>query len=113
MAEVLVLVDHVDGEIKKNTYEMLTAARRLGEPSAVVVGKPGTRSPHSYGRSIDINPWENPYHSARGVVPNTWWVSRSHPQVAWRSSGHTVVKLLARYGLRWTYGLSDKHHFDA
>lgn len=78
-----------------------------------VVGKPGTRSPHSYGRSIDINPWENPYHSARGVVPNTWWVSRSHPQVAWRSSGHTVVKLLARYGIRWTYGLSDKHHFDA
>jgi electron transfer flavoprotein alpha subunit len=42
MSEVLVLVDHVDGEIKKNTYEMLTAARRLGEPSAVVVGTPGT-----------------------------------------------------------------------
>jgi electron transfer flavoprotein alpha subunit len=42
MSEVLVLVDHVDGEIKKNTYEMLTAARALGEPSAVVVGTPGT-----------------------------------------------------------------------
>ena len=42
MSEVLVLVDHVDGEIKKNTYEMLTAARGLGEPSAVVVGAPGT-----------------------------------------------------------------------
>ena len=38
MAEVLVLVDHVDGEIKKATYELLTAARALGEPSAVVVG---------------------------------------------------------------------------
>jgi electron transfer flavoprotein alpha subunit len=44
MAEVLVLVDHVDGEIKKNTYEMLNAARRIGEPSAVVVGTPGTTS---------------------------------------------------------------------
>ena len=42
MAEVLVLVDHVEGEIKKSTYELLTAARRLGEPSAVVVGAPGT-----------------------------------------------------------------------
>jgi electron transfer flavoprotein alpha subunit len=42
MAEVLVLVDHVDGEIKKVTYELLTAARTLGEPSAVVVGAPGT-----------------------------------------------------------------------
>ena len=27
MAEVLVLVDHVEGEIKKATYELLTAAR--------------------------------------------------------------------------------------
>ncbi|OQO92158.1 electron transfer flavoprotein subunit alpha/FixB family protein [Saccharomonospora piscinae] len=42
MAEVLVLVDHVDGEVKKVTYELLTAARALGEPSAVVVGSPGT-----------------------------------------------------------------------
>ncbi|MGP4018004.1 electron transfer flavoprotein subunit alpha/FixB family protein [Saccharopolyspora sp. 5N708] len=42
MAEVLVLVDHVDGEVKKVTFELLTAARRLGEPSAVVVGEPGT-----------------------------------------------------------------------
>ena len=41
MAEVLVLVDHVEGEIKKATYELLTAARALGEPSAVVVG-PGS-----------------------------------------------------------------------
>ena len=38
MAEVLVLVDHVEGEIKKATYELLAAARALGEPSAVVVG---------------------------------------------------------------------------
>ena len=38
MAEVLVLVDHVDGEVKKVTLELLTAARALGEPSAVVVG---------------------------------------------------------------------------
>lgn len=42
MAEVLVLVDHVEGEIKKSTFELLTAARGLGEPAAVVVGTPGT-----------------------------------------------------------------------
>jgi electron transfer flavoprotein alpha subunit len=41
MAEVLVLVDHLEGEIKKSTYELLTAARSLGEPAAVVVGAPG------------------------------------------------------------------------
>ena len=41
MAEVLVLVDHLEGEIKKSTYELLTAARSLGEPAAVVVGTAG------------------------------------------------------------------------
>ena len=42
MSEVLVLVDHVDGEVKKVTHELLTAARALGEPVAVVVGGAGT-----------------------------------------------------------------------
>jgi electron transfer flavoprotein alpha subunit len=42
MSEVLVLVEHADGEVKKVTYELLTAARALGEPAAVVVGAPGT-----------------------------------------------------------------------
>jgi electron transfer flavoprotein alpha subunit len=38
MAEVLVLVDHVDGTVRKTTSELLTIARRLGEPSAVFIG---------------------------------------------------------------------------
>ena len=38
MAEVLVLVDHTDGEVKKVTLELLTLAARLGEPAAVFVG---------------------------------------------------------------------------
>ena len=38
MAEVLVLVDHVDGTVKKVTTELLTLARTLGEPAAVFVG---------------------------------------------------------------------------
>ena len=42
MAEVLVAVEHVDGELKKVTLELLTAARALGEPSAVVFGDAGT-----------------------------------------------------------------------
>jgi electron transfer flavoprotein alpha subunit len=39
MAEVLVLVDHADGTVRKTTSELLTIARRLGEPSAVFVGE--------------------------------------------------------------------------
>lgn len=42
MAEVLVLVEHADGAVKKVTSELITAARALGEPSAVVVAAPGT-----------------------------------------------------------------------
>jgi len=42
MSEVLVLVDHADGEVKKVTFELLTAARRVGDAAAVVVGAPGT-----------------------------------------------------------------------
>ncbi|MCW2736434.1 electron transfer flavoprotein subunit alpha/FixB family protein [Nocardioides sp.] len=40
MSEVLVVIDHVDGEVKKPTFELLTIARRLGEPSAVFFGSP-------------------------------------------------------------------------
>lgn len=43
MAEVLVLVDHANGEVKKPAAEMLTIARRLGEPSAVFIG-PGAET---------------------------------------------------------------------
>ena len=45
MAEVLVLVEHGEGSVKKVTLELLTAARELGEPAAVVVGAPGSAAP--------------------------------------------------------------------
>jgi electron transfer flavoprotein alpha subunit len=45
MAEVLVLVEHAEGALKKVTAELITAARVLGEPAAVVVGAPGTAAP--------------------------------------------------------------------
>jgi len=38
MADVLVLVDHVDGVVGKPTLELLTLAARIGSPVAVVLG---------------------------------------------------------------------------
>ena len=38
MAEVLVLAEHAGGSVKKVTCELLTAARRLGEPAVVWAG---------------------------------------------------------------------------
>ena len=51
MAEILVLVDHVDGSVKKVTLELLTLARSLGEPSAVFVGE---GEPHVDGEPGDL-----------------------------------------------------------
>jgi electron transfer flavoprotein alpha subunit len=47
MAEVLVVVEHSAGAPKKVTLELLTLARTLGEPAAVVLGEPGTVAPLS------------------------------------------------------------------
>ncbi|GAA0846751.1 electron transfer flavoprotein subunit alpha/FixB family protein [Streptosporangium amethystogenes subsp. fukuiense] len=38
MSEILVLVEHVEGQVKKVTLELLTLARKLGAPSAVWTG---------------------------------------------------------------------------
>ena len=42
MAEILVLVEHAGGEVKKVTGELLTLARNFGEPAAVWAG-PGAQ----------------------------------------------------------------------
>ncbi len=38
MSEILVLVDHTEGTVRKTTSELLTLARRLGTPAAVFFG---------------------------------------------------------------------------
>lgn len=93
-------------------YASMSAGNTSAFNCRDVTGRPGVRSPHSYGRSLDVNTWENPYRSARGIVPNTWWQSHSHPRVAWRSTSHPVVELMRRHGFRWTYGNGDTQHFD-
>jgi electron transfer flavoprotein alpha subunit len=45
MAEVLVVVEAAGDAVKKVTLEMLTMARALGEPSAVVLGGEGAAAP--------------------------------------------------------------------
>lgn len=39
MAEVLVLVDHTSGIVSRPTLELLTLARRIGDPAAVFLGE--------------------------------------------------------------------------
>jgi electron transfer flavoprotein alpha subunit len=85
MAKVLVLVEAVDGVVRKPTLELLTLARRLGEPAAVVLGRGADQAAATLGEygaatvySVDA-PEVNDYlvagkaaalaHIARSVQP--------------------------------------------
>ncbi len=50
MGQVLVVVDHVDGVVKKPTTELLTIARRMGEPVAVFLGQGSANALDTLGR---------------------------------------------------------------
>ncbi len=50
MAEVLVLADHAGGRLRKATAELLTFARRLGEPSAVHIGPGAEAAQKTYAK---------------------------------------------------------------
>ncbi|MFL6108206.1 MAG: M15 family metallopeptidase, partial [Marmoricola sp.] len=78
----------------------------------VVTGGHGTRSPHAYGTAIDLNPFENPFHSEHGWLPNRWWVSHRAGNYTWRSSSAQVVRIMRSSGFTWTYRMSDSQHFD-
>ncbi|GGF30766.1 hypothetical protein GCM10011519_00260 [Marmoricola endophyticus] len=78
-----------------------------------VTGRPGVNSPHSTGYAVDINTFENPYHTVKdGWLPNTWWPARSFGLIAWRSQSAVVVSIMRRSGFAWTYGTQDSQHFD-
>ena len=95
-----------------NDYASMRADNTSGFNCRSVVNRPGVRSPHSTGRAVDLNTWENPYRSATGLVPDSWWAGHSDPRIAWRSSSHAVVRIWRSHGFRWTYANIDSQHLD-
>jgi len=77
----------------------------------LVTGDPHSRSPHSYGTAIDLNPWENPFRSNDGWLPNGWWGDKQIGKYAWKRSDHLVVRLMREAGFSWPYGKYDAQHF--
>jgi electron transfer flavoprotein alpha subunit len=49
VTEVLVLVERIDGVVRKASLELLTLARRLGEPAALVCGENGDQTVKALG----------------------------------------------------------------
>lgn len=79
----------------------------------LVTGDSSSRSPHSYGSAIDLNPWENPFRSKKGWLPNSWWSTKQVGKYAWKKRDHLVVRLMKEAGFSWPYGSNDAQHFRA
>lgn len=76
--------------------------------------KKKTLSNHSYGRAIDINPFQNPavYKSGRVSPKGATYDTKSKGTL---TSTHTITNLLKKRGWRWGgdwNSLKDYQHFD-
>jgi poly-gamma-glutamate synthesis protein (capsule biosynthesis protein) len=87
----------------------------------MVAGK-STFSDHAYGAAVDINPVENPYVTADGVLPAAGRrfvdVDRSRDAAAPRGvivADDVVVRAFARIGWKWggVWNEADYQHFHA
>ncbi len=111
MAEVLVLVDHVDGQVRKATAELLTAARRLGEPAAVFVGagiEAAAEALARYGAAkVYLAP--DPELTRHLVVPTVdllaQLVARSAPAAVLIASSAEGKEIAGRLAIRTSSGL--------
>ncbi|MEV0636092.1 electron transfer flavoprotein subunit alpha/FixB family protein [Streptomyces sp. NPDC050619] len=111
MAEILVLVDHVDGAVRKPTLELLTLARRLGEPSAVLLGPGADTAAEALGRYgarkiyvVDA-PEVDEYLVTPAVDALTQIAERSGPAAILLPSGADGKETAARVALRLGSGL--------
>lgn len=96
-----------------NDYKSMAADNTSAFNCRYVVGKERqrVRSPHASGRSIDINPWENPYVARNGVFPNSYFLRRPASSGVF-TSGSRALAVTRRLGCRWGGGFADYHHFD-
>lgn len=97
-----------------NDYASMEADNTSGFNCRYIDGKESSRawSPHAFGEALDINPWENPYVSRRGTLPNAWWLSRKRRGPEVFRNGSAAVAVLARQGFRWGASYRDMQHFQ-
>ena len=111
MAEVLVLVDHTDGAVKKVTAELLTFARRLGEPSAVLIGSGFDAAKESLARygAAKVYVAEDAELSSYLVAPAAevlaQVVSQASPAAVLLASGAEGKEIAARLALKTGSGV--------
>ncbi|OON71802.1 electron transfer flavoprotein subunit alpha/FixB family protein [Streptomyces tsukubensis] len=111
MAEVLVYVDHVDGAVRKPTLELLTLARRVGEPVAVALGAgaEATAAVLAEHGAVKVLTADAPEFADYLVVPKVDALQAAHEQVSPAAvlvpSSAEGKEIAARLALRLGSGL--------
>ena len=111
MAEVLVLVEHSDGVVRKTTLELLTLARRLGDPTALVCGPASDAilavlGEHGAGRVFVVgDPSIEDYLVAPEVEALVGVVRRTTPAAVLLTSGPEGTEVAARAAVRLDSGI--------
>ena len=111
MTEVLVLVERTDGVIRKATLELLTLARRLGEPAAVVCGAAdeatvGVLGEHGATRVyVVVDPAVDEHLVAPKVDALVAAVRRADPAAVLVTSGPEGTEVAARAAVRLDSGI--------
>jgi hypothetical protein len=100
-----------------DTHRSVTASFNC-RPVVTPDGPGDTFSQHSYGLAVDVNPLQNPYVRADGLVRNRFarpYVDRSRDLVGMIHEGDVVVRAFAaidwEWGGRWSSG-QDFMHFS-
>lgn len=111
MAEVLVLVEHSDGAVRKTTLELLTLARRLGDPTALVCGPASDAilavlGEHGARRVFVVgDPRIEDYLVAPEVDALVGVVRRTAPAAVLLTSGPEGTEVAARAAVRLDSGI--------
>jgi electron transfer flavoprotein alpha subunit len=111
MADVVVLVEHAEGAVRKATLELLTLARRLGEPAALVCGAAddavvGVLGEHG---AASVHVAEGPDFDGHLVAPKAEalvaLVRRLSPAAALVTAGREATEVAARAAVRLDSGI--------
>ncbi len=111
MAEVLVLAERTDGAVRKATLELLTLARRLGEPAALVFGAAddsttAVLAEHGAAKVYVVDaPELDDYLVAPKVDALVAVVEKSTPAAVLVTSGSEGKEVAARAAVRLDSGL--------
>jgi len=109
MSEILVLVERTGDSVRKATLELLTLARRLGEPAALVVGEPGAAVVKVLGEHGAGKVYVAPGDDESFVVPKVdalvAAVHRSSPDAVLVTASSEGTEVAARAAVRLDSGI--------